>query len=330
MNDRHVMLGRFGSRLIRAVGDRIAPAGKGKGRLCILSYHRVLAADNPFLDQEPTVSTFRWQMELLAECFNVLPLHVAVDMLAKDRMPPRAVCITFDDGYRSFHELALPILKNLGLPATVFISSGYINQTNMWNDRIIEAMKALPVTQLDLQEIGMGRYAFESVGERKRAINLVIDGLKYRSPEARNQLTQRIEHLSMHKDVSGLMLTPEMVLDLSREDIEIGGHTISHPILSSLDDESAYREMEVGKRQLEEIIGKSVRMFAYPNGKFGIDFDNRHVRMAKDIGFTSAFTTSVGPATARHDLHLLPRSRPWDPTPRRFASRLLYWLAGRY
>ena len=98
-------------RFIRAAGDTIAPRGKGDGRLCIVNYHRILPAPDPLLDSEPTVDTFRWQMELLARCFNVMSLHDAVRMLATERMPPRAVAITFDDGYRSTHDLALPVLR---------------------------------------------------------------------------------------------------------------------------------------------------------------------------------------------------------------------------
>src|SRR4051812_42251941 len=96
---------RITSRLLRAAGDRIAPRGVGEGRLCILSYHRILDKPDPLVEGDPDVNTFRTQMALLAECFNVLPLAEAVSTLATERMPPRAVCITFDDGYRSLHDL---------------------------------------------------------------------------------------------------------------------------------------------------------------------------------------------------------------------------------
>src|SRR4051794_25826189 len=127
------------SWLIRTMGDIVAPRGKGEGRLCIVNYHRILEAPDPLLESEPDPDTFRWQMELLAKYFNVMPLHEALVALNNDRMPPRAVCITFDDGYRSVHDLALPILKEFNLPATVFVTTGYMTHGAMWNDRIIEA-----------------------------------------------------------------------------------------------------------------------------------------------------------------------------------------------
>src|SRR6478735_10045288 len=104
------------SRLIRVVGDAIAPGKPGEGRLCIINYHRILEQPDPLLSSEPDIATFRWQMQLLAKCFNVMPLHDAVKAMQTQRMPPRAVAITFDDGYRSIHDLALPILREFSLP----------------------------------------------------------------------------------------------------------------------------------------------------------------------------------------------------------------------
>jgi peptidoglycan/xylan/chitin deacetylase (PgdA/CDA1 family) len=313
--------------LIRKVGNMIARGGDGDGRLCVVNYHRILEAKDPLLESEPDVATFRWQMSVLATCFNVLPLSQAIDLLAKGRMPPRAVCITFDDGYRSVHDLALPILKEFKLPATVFVTSGYVGRGNMWNDRIIEAVQSLPAGQLDLTELGLGAYSLASLGDRKDTVGKLTEATKYLPPKARLDLIKRLELLVGEDLDHGLMLTPEMVLNLDRAGIEIGGHTISHPILTSLDDESAMVEIAGGKKDLEAIIGKPVRLFAYPNGKVGKDFDGRHTRMARDAGFAAAFTTRVGAVTARQDPFQLPRSRPWDKTPFLFAVRLLRWLA---
>jgi peptidoglycan/xylan/chitin deacetylase (PgdA/CDA1 family) len=315
------------NQLIRTIGDRIAPAGKGDGRLCILNYHRVLQTANPFLETEPDIDTFHWQMELLADCFNVLPLHEAIDCLAKERMPPRAICISFDDGYRSVHDFALPILKKFALPATVFVTSGYIDGGNMWNDRIIEAVSHLPSDQLDLREIGLGIHSLKHVASRKRTAKRLNQISKYLPPEARAALTRKLEELLGGDAGDGIMLTREMIVALAQQGIEIGAHTVSHPILTTLADDDARREITVAKQQLEAIIDRPVRLFAYPNGKLGTDFNERHVAMAREAGFSAAFTTVTGAATAKHDRFQLPRGRPWDSTPTRFGFRLLRWLA---
>jgi peptidoglycan/xylan/chitin deacetylase (PgdA/CDA1 family) len=315
------------SNLIRMIGNRTAPRGKNQGRVCILNYHRVLDSVDPFLDSEPDVATFKWQMELLAECFNVMPLYDAVTTLGKERMPPRVVCITFDDGYRSIHDLALPILKEFSLPATVFVTSGYIDEGNMWNDRILEAVRRLNIGRLDLSESGLGVHSLEALADKKRAVDELMNNAKYLPSSERLDVAVKLERLTPVPIQPSLMLTRKMIFDLSEQGIEIGAHTITHPILTKIEDESARYEMTAGKRQLEHITGKPIRLFAYPNGKRGKDFDERHELMAQDAGFTAAFTTAVGAATEKDDIYRMPRSRPWDKTRTLFALRLLRWLA---
>ena len=313
-------------RFLRTAGDAVARVTRGN-RLCVVNYHRILKAPDPMLASEPDVATFRWQMHLLARCFNVLPLHAALAALDAGSLPPRAIAITFDDGYRSVHDLALPVLKEFGLPATVFVTSGYIGERNMWNDRIIEAVQTLPDGQLDLSDVGLGAYSLHGLEQRKATLGRLTEASKYLPPDTRVGLVERLEHLVGDGLAHGLMLTPEMVVSLDRNGIEIGAHTISHPILTSLDEASARLEIAAGKEQLEAIIGKKVRLFAYPNGKVGKDFDARHVAMVRAAGFDAAFTTEVGAITRSQDRFQLPRSRPWDATPFLFGLRLLRWLA---
>ncbi len=319
---------RLTSRLLRAIGDKIAPRGVGEGRLCILNYHRILEQPDPLVEGDPDINTFRAQMTMLAECFNVLPLAEAVSLLTTERMPPRAVCVTFDDGYRSIHELALPVLKELKLPATVFVTSGYVGESNMWNDRIIEAIRRMPSGQLDLRALGMEVHPLNTLLDRKYAIRRLTHSAKYLPAQERHEFILRLEALAGNVAAPGLMLTRDMVTSLVRHGIEIGGHTITHPILARIDDATALKEIAGSKQQLEEMIGSQVQHFAYPNGKAGIDFDERHIQMAKDAGFTAAFTSSVAAATRQHDRYQIPRSLPWDRNALLFGVRILHWLMG--
>ena len=318
---------RLTSRLIRKIGDCIAPAGLGEGKVCIVNYHRILESPDPLLKSEPDIETFRWQMKVLAECFNVIPLNQAIHTLQHGSMPPRSVCITFDDGYRSIHDLALPVLKEFNLPATVFVTTGYIDDTNMWNDRILGAVRRLPKGKLDLEDAGLGSHDIQSIEDRVHVVHQLTENAKYLAPEKRLELTRKLEQLAGEVREPGLMLTREMIRTLAREGIEIGAHTVSHPILTRLDDSTAYTEIAEGKQQLEDLIGKPVPLFAYPNGKAGMDFDERHVAMAKQAGFAAAFTTTTGAASRTQDQFQYPRSRPWDSTPFFYALRLLRWLA---
>jgi len=314
------------ARLLRVAGNALA-SSVARQRICVINYHRVLEQHDPLLPSEPDVATFRWQMQLLARCFNVLPLREALARLETGSLPPRAVCITFDDGYRAVHDLALPVLQEFQLPATVFVTSGHLGQKTMWNDRIIEAVQTLPSDRLDLSELGLGDYSLRSLDERRATLGMLTERSKYLPPIERHDLIKRLEAMVGENLVPGRMLTPEMVVALDRSGIEIGAHTVSHPILTSLDDDDALREIAVGKEQLEDIIGKPVTLFAYPNGKVGKDYDARHVEMVRRAGFSAAFTTAVGAITCKQDRFQLPRSRPWDLTPFMFGLRLLRWMA---
>lgn len=312
--------------LLRAAGELVARTASRR-RLCILTYHRVLEQPTALLDSEPDLAAFRWQMALLADCFNVLPLADALALLESGRLPPRAVCITFDDGYRSVYDLALPVLKEFGLPATVFVTSGHVGSGNMWNDRIMAALQNLPPRELDLSDAGLGRFSLRTLADRKDSLRLLTEASKYLPPAARSALVRRLEAMAGSHGAEDLMLSSDMVVALDRNGVEIGAHTITHPILTSLDDDAARHEIGAGKRQLEALTGRPVRLFAYPNGKAGKDFDARHVAMVREAGFDAAFTTAAGAADQVRDRYQLPRSRPWDRTPLLFGLRLLRWLA---
>jgi len=318
---------RMTERLIRTIGDAIALAGRGN-RLCVVNYHRILAGPDPMLESEPDVATFRWQMALLARCFNVLPLSAALEALDAGRLPPRAIAITFDDGYRSVHDLALPVLQEFGLPATVFVTSGHIGERDMWNDCIIEAVQHLPAGQLDLRHLGLGSYSLHTLEARKATLANLTEASKYLPPPARLALVDTLGAMvGEGAGAHGLMLTTDMILALDRHGIDIGAHTVSHPILTSLDDLEARHEIVAGKEALEAVLGKPVALFAYPNGKSDKDFDQRHAAMAREAGFVAAFTTEPGAITRTSDRYALARSRPWDQTPLMFGLRLLRWLA---
>jgi peptidoglycan/xylan/chitin deacetylase (PgdA/CDA1 family) len=319
--------GGLPARLVRFAGDTLARRGSAGRRLCIVTYHRILEHFDPLQESEPDVATFRWQMKLLADCFNVLPLDDALAAMAAGSLPPRAVCITFDDGYRSTHDLALPILSGFDLPATVFVTSGYLGEGNMWNDKILEAVRHVPIGVLDLLQIGLGTREINTMVDRKNAIDTLTETAKYLPPLERLALTERLESLAGSAPAAGLMLTPETLRALTRHRIEIGAHTVSHPILTSLDADSARYEIEECKLRLEAITGSPVRFFAYPNGKTGTDFDDRHVAMVQAAGFSAAFSTAAGAATQADDRFQLPRSRPWDSTRLFYVLRLLRWLA---
>src|SRR5437762_5792628 len=109
--------------------------------LSVLIYHRVLDTTDPLRPSEPTGAEFELRMRWLKANFNVISLADAVAGLKSRALPPRALAITFDDGYRDNCQTAMPILTRLGLPATFFIATGYLDGGRMFNDTVIEAVR---------------------------------------------------------------------------------------------------------------------------------------------------------------------------------------------
>jgi len=109
-----------------------------------------------------------------------------------------------------------------------------------------------------------------------------------------------------------LMMTSEQVRSMHGAGMEIGGHTVLHPILASTEKSAARTEIANGKEMLEGIIRAPVHFFAYPNGKPERDYLPEHVAMVRELGFEAAVSTAHGAAKPGDDLYQLPRFTPWD------------------
>ena len=308
--------------MFRIAGNLLSPAGD-RGRLSILIYHRARAVPDPILHDEIDAATFEQHVALLAADFNVLHLGEACARLVRGGLPARAACITFDDGYADNEQTALPILKRFGVPATFFVATGFIDGGMMFNDGVIEAVRSAPAGTHDLSRLGLGRYSFDDNASRRAAIDALLAQIKYRQPGERVALVAQVAAAMRSTLPKDLMMRPVHIKRLHDEGMEIGGHTINHPILAVLDAQQARAEIIGGKHRLEEITGAPVTLFAYPNGKPGRDYGPRDVALVKEAGFTAAVSTSGGVADRGSDIFQLPRFGPWDRSPLRLGVRLL-------
>ncbi|NBC48490.1 MAG: polysaccharide deacetylase family protein [Gammaproteobacteria bacterium] len=307
---------------LRAIAGRLSPAGP-RARLSILIYHRVFARPDALLPSEPDAETFRWQLRVLASLFTVLPLSDAVERLAQGTLPARAACITFDDGYADNATVALPVLRELGLPATFFVATGYLDGGMMFNDQVLETLRRVPDGTLDWPEVGLGQREIRNDQDRKQIAAELIQRLKHLDPVERAEQAQAIAERSLEPLPDDLMMTSAQVRELSAAGMTIGGHTQTHPILARTADEQARKEIADGREALEGLLGEPVRLFAYPNGKPGQDYDARHVAIVRECGFDAAVSTAWGVSTSKSDRYQLARFTPWDQTPGRFALRLV-------
>jgi len=306
---------------IRALTSVLSPAGE-RGRLSVLIFHRVLSRRDPIFPNEVDAAKFDQMMGWVKNWFNVLPLHEAVRRLTTSTLPSRAAAISFDDGYADNYSVALPILKRHGLPATIFVATGFLDGGRMWNDTVIESVRASSLQLLDLSSEGLGNHPIASYAQKREAIGAIIGQIKYLPVDRRSEMTAKIAQFAQVSPPDDLMMTSAQVRDVFRAGMQIGAHTVSHPILAKLDLSQARREIVDGKTQLEELLSQRIGLFAYPNGKPGTDYLPEHPTLVREIGFDAAMSTAWGAADRSTDLFQMPRFTPWDRTKLRFGLRL--------
>lgn len=308
--------------MIRAAARWLSPGGE-KARLSILIFHRVFAQPDLLMPGEPDVPRFEQLLRWVSDWFQVLPLDSAVDHLANGTLPPRAAAITFDDGYADNATQALPALQRARLPATFFIATGYLDGGRMFNDTVIEAVRACRKPWLDLEGAGLGRFAMDSIESRRRAIDQLLPAIKYLEPAQREAAVTLVQQAAGEPLPDDLMMRSDQVVALRRAGMQIGAHTRTHPILTRLDEQAAVEEIRGSKRDLESLLGEPVKLFAYPNGKPGSDYGPSHANMVRDAGFAAAVSTAPGCGTTASDRYQLPRFLPWDRGRLRFGLRML-------
>jgi peptidoglycan/xylan/chitin deacetylase (PgdA/CDA1 family) len=315
--------GSLGAAAASILARAVEPAAR---RLMVLIYHRVLATPDPLAPREMTAEIFRWQMQLVQRHASVLPLHEALRRLAAGTLPRRAVCVTFDDGYADNERVALPILREFDIPATVFVTTGFVDGGRMWNDTLIEAIRRLPAGTHHLGPLGAQTVEVDGPASRAALVRTTIDQVKHLEPAERLARTRWLEEYCGAELPADLMMTSEQLRRLYAAGIELGAHTVSHPILLKLTASAATEELRASRARLAAIIGAPVRYFAYPNGRPGVDYDAAHVELARSCGFEAAFSTRRGACSAHSDRWQLPRFTPWDRTPARWIARLVLEL----
>lgn len=308
----------------RGLISALSPAG-ARARLSILIFHRVLRERDPLFPSEVTAAEFDAICSWLRDWFDVLPLGDAVARLRQDRLPARALAITFDDGYADNHDVALPILQRHGLSATFFVATRFLDGGRMWNDTLIEAVRGVTGPGLELAgtpAAAVGPLSCGSLEERRRAIGTLIGATKYLAPPERDAWVDAVAAASGAAMPSDLMMSSAQVRALRAAGQEIGAHTDSHPILARLSPMQMEQEIRTGRERLEGLLGERVALFAYPNGQPGTDYTPEAVEIVRRLGFDAAVSTAWGAARRGADRFQLPRFTPWDRSRLRFGARL--------
>ena len=244
------------------------------------------------------VEGVRMQFEYLRRHFHVVPLLRIAEQLSSGRkLDPKMVALTIDDGRRNCYEFLFPLLKEFELPATFFVVSSFIGGEDwIWTDKVLWLSQLVP-PPLELNSGGLDD------------IFLALNRLR---PEERNA---RIQAMAKGAAVSIPPAPPAKYAPCSWAELremadsglmELGSHTATHPIFSSLTDEESRIELIRSKAQIEEEIGREVRCFCYPNGMPG-DFRPSHVRQVEEAGHACAVTARFGMVRSGGDRYQIPR-----------------------
>jgi peptidoglycan/xylan/chitin deacetylase (PgdA/CDA1 family) len=265
----------------------------------VLHYHRILGEETrlPGLPVATFAAEMRW---LRSHCEPIGP-EALRDRVSQPRSARPAVLVTFDDGYRDYHDLAYPVLKELGIPALVFLATSFMDEGGMvWTDELHWAVLSTRRERVQLPWSDGPLVPVASEEDRVALSGMARARLKtLPDAERRAGMTALLGELGVPPPRERQMLTWDEVrrtLDLTR----YGGHTHTHPILSQLGRDEAEREVRTCRDRIAAETGHTPIYFAYPNGS-PTDYTPATQEILRLHGFTLAVSTTEGIAGADTD-----------------------------
>ena len=296
---------------------------------------------------------------MIGETLEPISLHEMINSISSGHIPWNTIAVTFDDGYADNYLEALPILSEKNISATVFGISGSIgSKQELWWD-FLENLLLTPgklprqsVLKIGEKTVDTSLENHYEYSEKDANTNAKWSVLSLSDPTPRHTLYRKLYDLlysiqdqnnrddclnaiakwagKEHRGrESHRTLTDHELKKLSETSlIEIGGHTISHPILSRLSPEDQEYEIIEGRKELENVIDHPVSLFAYPYGDHQ-SYTQQTIEILKENGFKGAVTASNGTVNFSSNLFELPRItiRDW-PSSRLLENLASYWRDG--
>jgi peptidoglycan/xylan/chitin deacetylase (PgdA/CDA1 family) len=323
----------------------------------ILLYHRVAEVQSDPWSLSVTPRHFAEQLEVLRKVGRPMRLHHLVKDLREGKPPYRPFVVTFDDGYADNLYNAKPLLERYEIPATIFLTTGCMGQDRefWWDelDRLLLQPGRLPrALHLNIDgsihdwDLGEAADYGEDVAQHHRNWR----PWDKHDPSARQSLYRALYHLlrplpadEQRKVLDDLLtwalakpggrpsyrpLTIQEILTLAQGDlVDIGSHTITHPVLSARPTATQREEIQQSKVHLEEILGCPVRNFAYPHGGQS-DYTAETVALVREAGFACACSASANVVRRAADPFRLPRLHVQDWDGEKFSQLLSGCLDG--
>lgn len=279
-----------------------------RSKLPVLMYHR-FSGDEEFGKTSRRV--FEKHLRYLTRHYTIISLSEAVSRIREGtEIPARSAVITVDDGYRDFFEIAFPVLRSFGLPATVYLVTGFTaGECWIWTDKARYVLDATMEARLNIRINGIG---FDSAlgghNDRLRLAGSVNSELK-KLPDAEKDACLAELAGALKVSIPDTpppefgALTWDQARELAAAGIEIGSHTRTHPILTNVGPERLESELRESKEEIRRELQSDAAHFCYPNG----NVSQRERDVAEAAGYASAVTTKIELCENGSDPFLIPR-----------------------
>lgn len=303
------------------------------GGALILGYHRVGEGGRNSDGVCVTPKHFAEQMEALSRVARPLPLYQLVECLKAGSVPPRAVAVTFDDGYADNLYEAKPVLERYAIPATVFVCTGYLGKEFWWDElsRLVRSSRS-PLGVLRMEVAGESFVWDQPNGSpgadlkpHRRFLHALYHFLLDLDVEEQKRAMSTIRiwsGVSSSEPVPRAMTQGQLLQLAEGGLIEIGAHTRFHPMLPRLSVERQREEITSSKHDLEDMLGRRVDGFAYPNGRATDDAKG----IVGEAGFAYACTSLHDVVRSTSDFYALTRFWQKDVDGDKFLQALRLWM----
>jgi len=307
------------------------------GGVVVLVYHRVGPSGNDPLGLNVTAEHLARHLEVLgSRRYRPTSLTRLAGALREDAVPPNAIAVTFDDGYRGVLTEAKPLLEKSGIPATSFVPSGFVGAEEFWWEELDDLIPGSTNGGSNPRR-GIGRAKRLTAGVLRRG-----DGrtrlyrehflrLRVLEPaERRAALDELAAHLPARRSPrpTSLPLSSGELRALAAGDlVTVGAHTVTHPVLALLSPEAQEQEIAGSKFELEQLLDRPVGSFAYPYGG-PTEYSAPAVTAVRRAGFDLACANVPGLVRPGTDVFQIPRFvvRDWDGET--FERHLEHWISG--
>jgi peptidoglycan/xylan/chitin deacetylase (PgdA/CDA1 family) len=330
--------------MIRWLRSMISPATPGA---LVLMYHRIEEQQQDPWDLCVSPRNFEGHLEVLRQRYTVVSMTELTERLKQNRSLKNLVCLTFDDGYLDNYINAWPVLRSFNMPASFFLTNKMSSGDAFWWDILEDAV--LNTTLLPIEvSVTVGekhqRFSLSRATTLSNEMKLEHVRWRYGMPLSTQRLAMFVKLWELLKGVSvpqrqkslesilaalevrtvktPPLMSAQQVIEIAGDNrIEIGGHTVNHPALGTLNNDEQRIEILQNKTELEALIGKSLRGFAFPYGHYNPATPG----LVEDLGFNYAVTTGGFKTELRHTPFSIPRIQVKDVSKDQFKEHMKLW-----